>query len=223
MPYRLTLSVLLVVVLAVSSKAQATAFLGVAVGEPSGEKAKGAAVLTVLPDSPAAKSGLAEGDVILVVNSVKIKTPMELVETIRSLKTGDEVKLKVRREGEKQKITVTLGKRPETLFDPNTPARPPRKDPRPMIGIAFGAAASSDRPEEPQSFVVITVFPGSPAEEAGIKEGDVLVEVDGKKVESYKQVIRQLRNRKAGDKVILKIKRDDETIEKKVTLKVFEP
>ena len=92
-----------------------------------------------------------------------------------------------------------------------------------MIGIAFGAAASSDRPEEPQSFVVITVFPGSPAEEAGIKEGDVLVEVDGKKVESYKQVIRQLRNRKAGDKVILKIKRDDETIEKKVTLKVFEP
>jgi len=223
MPYRLTLSILLVVVLAVSSQAQATAFLGVAVGEPSGEKAKGAAVVEVLPDSPAAKSGLVEGDVILAVNGVKIKTPKELVETIQSLKTGDEVKLKVRRDGEKRKVTVTLGERPETLFGPDTPARPPRKDPRPMIGIAFGAPASFDRPEEPDSFVIVTVFAGSPAEEAGIKEGDVLVEVDGKKVEGYKQLIRQLRNKKAGDKVVLKIERDGETIEKKVTLKVIEP
>lgn len=216
-------SVLLVGVLAVSSEAQATGYLGVAVEEPSGEKAKGAAVAEVLPDSPAAKSGLAKGDVIVAVDSVKIKTPKELVETIRSLKTGDEVKLKVRRDGEKQKIVVTLGERPEKFFGTYTPARSQRKDPRPMIGIAFGAAASPDRSDKPPSFEIVMVLPGSPAEEAGVKEGDLLVEVDGKKVEGYKKLMSQLRKKTAGDKAILKIKRDGKTIEKKVTLKAIEP
>jgi len=207
----------LLVFVTVFSRAQAAGYLGVAVGEPLDEKAKGAAVVKVIADSPAAKSGLAEGDIILAVNKVKIASPMELVKAIQSQKAGDEVKLKVLRGGETQKLTVTLGERPEE------PPRPPSEEPQPFIGLAFAAASLPDQPDEPVALTIVQVIADGPAAEAGIKPGDVLVEFDGKKVKSYKQLVALVQAKKVGDEVDLKIERNGKTMEKKVTLKGFQP
>jgi len=197
--------------------AQAAGYLGVKVANPSGEKAKGAAVVIVSADSPAEKSGLAEGDIILAVNRAKIAGPVELVKAIRSLKAGDEVKLKVLRDGEKRKLTVTLGERPEP------PPSPPRKEPQPFIGLAFAAATLVDQPDEPVALTIVQVITDGPAAKAGIKPGDILVEFDGKKVKGYKQLVDLVQAKKVGDEVALKIERNGKTMEKKVTLKGFQP
>lgn len=145
------------VLFAFVSTAQAAGYLGVAVGDPSGDKAKGAAIVVVIADSPAEKIGLAEGDIVLAVDKVKIGGPVELVKAIKSLKAGEEVKLKVLREGKKRNVTVTLGERPES------PTRPDHEGMRPFIGIACRPSISPDEPGTPSKLTVSHGFVHHPA------------------------------------------------------------
>jgi len=62
------------------------------------------------------------------------------------------------------------------------------------------------------------ITPDSPAEEAGLKAGDVIVRFGGKEVGSYDDMVKLLRHKKPGDKVDLEVKRKDETLDLTVTL-----
>ncbi len=197
--------------------AQAAGYLGVAVGEPSGDEAKGAAIVAVIADSPAEKIGLAKGDIVLAVNKVKVASPIEMVKAIQSMKEGDEVKLKVRRDGKTKKVTVTLGERPDPPSDSIDEVV------RPFIGIGFRAAISPDQPETPNNLTIARVAPDSPAQKADIKPGDILVQFEGKKVKTFKQLVSLVQEKKVGDEVVLKIERDGKTLEKKLTLKGLRP
>ena len=96
-----------------SAQSHAAAYLGVVLGQRS-DDAKGAVIADVHDGSPAAKAKLAVGDVIVTVNDTNIKDASALVVKMRSLKAGDEVKFKIRRDGEEKTLTVKLGKRPES-------------------------------------------------------------------------------------------------------------
>ncbi len=76
----------------------------------------GVLVDNVLEDSPAAKAGLAEGDVIIQINDTEISDNRALTKTIRSSTPGDKVKVVVLRGGERKTIKVELGEREETKF-----------------------------------------------------------------------------------------------------------
>jgi serine protease Do len=65
---------------------------------------------------------------------------------------------------------------------------------------------------------VYSLTPGSPAEIAGIKEKDVIVEVDGKRIETGSQLIKHLLGYKEGDVVEVKVIRDKREMTFKVTL-----
>lgn len=82
------------------------AFLGVLTG-PATAQIRG-----VMPGSPAAAAGLRAGDVILAVGGRSVRRGAELQDCIRRYRAGDEVSLRVAREGRRLELRVTLGARP---------------------------------------------------------------------------------------------------------------
>jgi membrane protease YdiL (CAAX protease family) len=81
----------------------------------------------------------------------------------------------------------------------------------PMLGVMAEGDGST--------CVVGKVVPGSPAAEAGVQAGDVIVEVDGESVADFPAMIAKIRKRKAGEVAALKIKRGDEQLEFSIPLK----
>ena len=93
------------------SSSQPQAALGIAVGEGD----QGVVVLGLHPDSPATDKGLQAGDEIISFNDNAVDSPEGLVERIRELTPGDNVRLKIRREGDEQTMQIKLTKRSKLI------------------------------------------------------------------------------------------------------------
>jgi S1-C subfamily serine protease len=197
-----------VILSGVSLHVYAAPFLGVILG-PAAEDTKGTAVVRVLDESPAAKAGLARGDIVQAVNDTEIADAESFVKAISALKAGDDVQLKIQRDGEEKTLTATLAEQPQRRLRIGTN--------RPIIGLAF------QPPGESGKLVVAAVFPGGSAADAEIKPGDLLLEMDGHKIEGYEDLLQQMRDKKVGDEISLKIERDGETLDKQLKLKGFRP
>jgi putative serine protease PepD len=94
------------------------AFLGVsardAVVTDGSAKRAGAEVVQVVADTPAAKAGLKQGDVIIAVDGARIDSSTALVAQVRALQVGEQVTLTVVRNGSRQDVPVTLAVQPST-------------------------------------------------------------------------------------------------------------
>jgi serine protease Do len=84
------------------------AFLGVSLEDGSGD-ARGATVRTVEPDSPAAKAGLKEGDVIVRFDGESVRSAAQLARLVAETPAGRTVAIELTRDGSPQKLTATLG------------------------------------------------------------------------------------------------------------------
>jgi serine protease Do len=144
--------------------------------------AEGALVSEVHGDTPAAKAGIKNEDVILSLNGQKVADPRELTRMVGSLKPGSDANLKVWRDGKEQDITVKLGTRPD---DPNQARkdqddreRPGQAEPSSIedLGITVG-------PSDGGGVAVTEVDPSSPVAEK-LRQGDVILEVSGTPVSS---------------------------------------
>jgi|GEM_PF-4870654 len=80
--------------------------LGVAIED--GKTVNGAAVIQVVPDSPAAKAGLQEGDVVTAINETKVYGADSMISTMNDFKARDEVKVTYDREGKSMTSTIKL-------------------------------------------------------------------------------------------------------------------
>ena len=87
-------------------------YLGVSLREDTKSSEGGALVTNVVGDSPAAKAGVKDGDVIVGVGGDVVRGPAKVTEKLRAAKPGDKVLLDVRRDGKVQKLTAELGERP---------------------------------------------------------------------------------------------------------------
>lgn len=77
---------------------------------------KGALVVKVIPNSPAAKGGMEDGDLIQTINDQPIQTSDDVQQAIEMLKPGSLISLKVRHQGQSRNLRVTLGSlQPEAL------------------------------------------------------------------------------------------------------------
>lgn len=95
------------------AEAETRGYLGVDVREETKSDEGGAYVNHVVEDSPAAKGGLKDGDVIVGFGGDVVRGPAKLTQKIHATKPGDKVALDVRRDGRVQKLTVEMGKRPD--------------------------------------------------------------------------------------------------------------
>ncbi|HEV3203287.1 MAG TPA: PDZ domain-containing protein [Gemmataceae bacterium] len=179
-------------------------FLGV-----QGEDGGGGAKLTqITPESPAAKAGLKEGDVIKAIDKKDITGYATLTEQLRTHKPGDKITLTVVRDNKTLEITVTLATRPRT----GGPGAGPGQVGGAMLLGAFGEDA------EEGGVYVNRIVPDSAAAKAGIKEGDVIKALEKKDVAGFRNLVEQLRERKEGDQITLQIVRENQTRQIQATL-----
>ena len=146
---------------------------------------EGVLVSQVYPGTGAEKAGLASGDIIKSVDDKVIKNVNELVKEIQKKKVGQKVKLNIIRDGKAMTIEVT------TASMPDKPELAKEKE----VEEKLGARVQELTPQLALRYrisvikrgVVVTgVEEGSLADEIGLEEGDVILEINRKKIETIK-------------------------------------
>jgi serine protease Do len=151
--------------------------------------ASGALLASVESGSPAAKAGLEPGDVIEAVNGQKIASPRDLALTVATVAPGQEAQFRIFRDGQDRDIAVRVGEQP---LEKTAHAKADEPASHGQLGLALEALTPETRdqlsvPDGLDGAVVRNVRPGSPAEEAGLRPGDVIVGVGNQKVTSASQ------------------------------------
>jgi S1-C subfamily serine protease len=158
----------------------------------------GVLVAEVAESGPAAEAGVARGDIILEVNGSPVEQPVDLTQAIRGLNLGDPVELRVQHGDDQRTLTAALGER----------------DGRPYLGLTPCGFPHSEevffQGNILQGARIITVTPGSPAQEAGLKEGDSILSVDGDEVGAENSLNALIAAYQPGDRVTLEISRPGE-------------
>jgi serine protease Do len=166
----------------------------------------GALVAKESADSPAAKAGVKVGDVIASVNGEPVANPRDLARRIAAFGPKKVVKLTLMRDGKETTADVTLGAMPSDGALAVAAAAPSAKEGDESdvskLGLELEAA--------PEGAKVVSVEPGSAAEDHGISPGDVIVAAGGKDVARPADVAAALAEAKsAGRKaVLLRLKTD---------------
>ena len=147
---------------------------------------EGVIVAQIHQGTGAEKAGLASGDIIKSVDDKTIKNANELIKEIQKKKVGQKIKLGVVREGKPMTIEVT------TSAMPDKPEAMKEKESEEKLGARVQeltpqlAARYRVSNEIKRGVVVIGVEEGSPADELGLQEGDVILEINRKKIETTK-------------------------------------
>ena len=170
----------------------------------------GALVSKVIPDGPADEAGLEHGDVIIEFDGREIEDWNELPRVVGGTPVGKKVKVVVLRNGERKTLKAAVAE---------------LKEPHQKIQIAekggateFGMRVQNLTPElaeqlgvdEDGGVVVTSVSPGSPAEDSGVRRGDVILEVNRSEVNDVQDLREQLADADTG--ALLLIRRGDATI-----------
>ncbi|GFO54174.1 peptidase [Geomonas sp. Red276] len=172
---------------------------------------RGALIGDVTPDGPADRAGLKQGDVIVTFNGVKVKDANDLPRLVAETPVGKSVQVTVVRNGKEERHTVKVA---ELTEEKEKSQAPGRQAPEQSLGMELEELTPEIRSHlgisEKRGLVVTGVDDGSQAEEAGIQEGDVLVEANRRPVGTVAELNDALAKAK-GRPVLLLVKRGKES------------
>ena len=169
----------------------------------------------VTTNSPAARAGLKEGDVIREVNGKKVTGERQFRLTIADVQPNTKVTLKISRDGKEQTVTATVGTLPGS--PQNRPPRRSRANPQnntpsnqdAFYGVEVADLSANVRrqfniPNNVQGALVTNVEGGSNAAEAGLRHGDVIVEINRQPVRTADDAVKLSKNAKS-DQILLRV------------------
>ncbi len=171
--------------------------------------AAGAIVAQVTPNSPASRAGLKSGDVIRELNGTPIADGSALQMAVAEDTPGTQIKLGIMRDGAPQTIALTVGQfqgNTNVVAENDGDASGAPKTGKLGLGLANldqQARQQLQIPANVQGALVQTVRPDSPADDAGLRPGDVVLEVNRKPVASADQFVGQVRNAPAGKDMLV--------------------
>ena len=179
-------------------------------GQPTG-----ALVGEVAPKTPSEKSGMKTGDVITAVNGKKISDARELRLLIGSMAPGSKAQIQVNREGQTKIFDVQLAEMPAGVTAEGGPEASPEESAQPEKTTVFGGVAVADitedirtalnLPKEVLGAVIAEVDADSPAGKAGLREGDVLQEVNKQPVKNAKDLVGVSKKLKPNEKILIRV------------------
>jgi serine protease Do len=173
------------------------------------DKAHGALVANISKDGPAEKAGVKVGDVIIEFDGKEIKDSGDLPIIVARTAVERKVRMKVLRDKKEQQLSVTVGE----LKDEEVVASAPEKGELGMtVQRLTPQIAESLGLERAEGVVVSAVDPGSAADEAGIRRGDVIVEIDRKPIRSIDEYKKAVAGIKKGKGVLLLVRRGESTL-----------
>lgn len=144
---------------------------------------EGVVVSKVMKGSPADKAGIKTEDVIVSANGHEITSPLQLRNAVGLLEVGQKVKLGVIRDNKKQTITVKVGKKSSASVSAGNTS-----DLFEALQGASYSALEQPKANGPQHGIVVGhVQPGSPAEQSGLRSGDVIMSVNRHTVSTIEQ------------------------------------
>ncbi len=179
------------------------------------DRPHGALVSSVDKDGPAAKAGVQPGDVILAVGGHAIERYGELSGAIAAMKPGADTTLDLWRAGKPQKVSVRieeLKEQPQTVASKNGGAAAPDKgrDRASALGLTVRPLEPQEKARAGTSGSLVVEEVTGPAEDAQVEPGDIVLGVNGKRVNTVKEL--QDAAKSNGKNVALLIQRQDAQI-----------
>ncbi|HIP53738.1 MAG TPA: PDZ domain-containing protein, partial [Chromatiales bacterium] len=170
---------------------------------------RGALVAQVLPDSPAAKSDLRVGDVIVAFNGQQINTSSELPPLVGDSPVDNPAELEVLRNGKQIKVTVVIGELPADEELDSTPAKP-KKAKAGRLGLSVAPLTEEQREalKISEGGVVVEEVGSGAAAKAGIRPGDVITMINNKPVKDVEQFKTMVKELPAGRSVAVLVHRE---------------
>jgi serine protease Do len=164
---------------------------------------RGVLISEVVPSGAAEKAGLKKGDVVLQFNGEEIKNAFEFRKMVGNTPVGKTVDVVVLREGKRMTVPVT----PEELSEEEVAVAPTPEEEVNKWGIKVQDVSPElvnrlGIPENAEGVLITEVEPGTPAENAGLRQGDVIVEVERHAVKNMRDYREQLK-RAAGKNALL--------------------
>jgi serine protease Do len=172
----------------------------------------GALVAEVNPDTPADKAGIKRGDIITKFNDTPIKHMNELPRLVAATQPGTKASVTVLREGKEKTFSLTVTE----LKEERQAVAGAEAEEESAVGLTVENLTSELARrfglKETKGVVVMRVAPGSAAAEAGLRPGDVIIEINGQALNTVSDYQKQLQRLKAGDFARLLIKRSGHTL-----------
>ena len=178
-------------------------------GQPTG-----ALVGEVEPNAPAAKAGIKTRDVITAVNGKKVNDPRELRLMIGSMTPGTKAHIDINREGQTKTFDLQLGEMPPTAAaegaetSSEETAQPEKTTVFGGVGvtnITDDIRTALNLPKEVQGAVISDIDTDSPSAKSGLREGDVIQEVNKQPVKSAKDLLAISKKLKPNEKILIRV------------------
>jgi Do/DeqQ family serine protease len=148
---------------------------------------EGATVAEVQADSPASKAGLRKADVVVGLNGRPVRGAAELRARLGVVPVGDTVELQVQRGGEKRTLKAQVA-----AIESGASGGEAVQE---LAGAAFQEVSKSGLSGRNRAVLVTAVKPESPAFRHGLRAGDLIIGVNGRRVSSVKELTAALKRR----------------------------
>ncbi|MFT8780080.1 endopeptidase [Acetobacter orientalis] len=183
---------------------------------PDGVPPSGALIASVSPDSPAEKAGLKSEDVITSFNGQKVTTPHDLAVRVAAVAPGTDVKVGYVRSGKAETASLKIGNLAGANNDGGLDGSSTNAGQH--LGVSLTPLSADLRRQlgvgaSVHGVVVNEIQPGSPADQAGIRAGDIIQAVGGQAVETPRAAVTAVRAALGAKKpVLLRILRDGQSL-----------
>ena len=165
----------------------------------------------VFSTSPAGLAGLQRGDIVRTYNKVQVKNPTHLRTLVADTAPNTAVPLTVWRDGKDVSLSVSIGEIPKDVASLANTTPDSIQGDHALTGLSV-EPVKPGQTIDGYGVVVTQVIPNSPAERAGIRTGDILVEINRKAIRSVQEFEQLARNLEATASVLALIQRGKGTI-----------
>lgn len=181
------------------------------------DRPHGALINQVIEESPAQRSGLLAGDIVVGIDAHQIEYSHDLPHVIGLIEPGSRVQAVIYREGERETIDVELGTLP-TQVSLRATDRDSGKSPRTSSNVIFGMELSDiDQAISRElgisgGVLIESVQPGSPAADAGLRAGDIVIQLGFSEVANMQEISEVAENLQTGKMQPIRFYRDGSPI-----------